>query len=347
MKHQANGKKVANVAKRANKVLRAAVIGVGPMGTYHVQNLAAIKGVKLVAVSDLNAELGGARAAEFGVKFYPNHLDMLREERLDMVSVVVPSRFHVQVGLDVIKQGVNALIEKPIATTDEDARALISAADKHGVKLMVGHGERFNPVIRELKHLIDKGVFGDLIMISATRVSPPTGRIQDNVLIDLGVHDADIISYLFGSYPIGISANGGDVHRVDTDDHAEILLRFSGKRTGLVVVNWVTPARIRKMVVTGSKGYAEVDLLEQTIDMVEAPAASASDWEDLVKKFSHPRYVSKPVPGVGTQPLRLQLESFLNSIRNDTTPVTTGEDGRRALAMALAAEADIKNWATK
>lgn len=343
MKHVENRKKVANmVGKNGTAALRVAVIGVGNMGKHHVRNYSEIEMVDLVAVSDINEELGRATAEKYGCKYYKDHRKMLEEERLDAVTIVVPSRFHHRVGLDAIKAGVHVLMEKPIAMTVSEAEDLIAAAEKANVKLMVGHVERFNPVIVKLREIIDEGRLGRVVSITAKRVSPMPVQIRDaNVLVDLAVHDVDVISHLVGMQPDRVLANGGRAHLKDRDDHAEILLSY-GDTSGFVEVNWVTPVRVRRMTVTGTGGYAEVDYLTQTLTLYPLVVKkTVNDYQDLLVTFADPQTIDVPVDK--RESLEAEITSFLTSIVEDTPVFTSGEEGLAALRIALIADENIKN----
>jgi UDP-N-acetylglucosamine 3-dehydrogenase len=324
----------------AQKPLRVAVIGVGNMGKNHVKNYDAIDAATLVAVSDTNVDLGHSVASQYECKYYQNHIEMLEAERLDAVSIVVPSRFHHRVGLDVLAKGVNVLMEKPLAMTKQEAQDLIEMAAVNKLKLMVGFVERFNPGITKLKEMIDGGMLGHVVSIVAKRVFTMPNQIRDaNVLVDLAVHDIDLISFLVGSYPDRVVANGGRAHLDDRDDHAEILLSYKGV-SGFIETNWVTPVRIRKMEITGTGGYAELDLLTKRLVYYKATVTrSVDDYQDLLVKFAEPE--TEVIPVVERQPLEVELESFLNSVANGTPVMTTGAEGLKALEIALAAGADI------
>lgn len=333
------------MVKNATIPLNVAVIGAGNMGKHHVRNYSEIGIANLVAVSDINEELGRAIADEYGCKYYKDYKEMLDKEHLDAVTIVVPSRFHHEVGLEVIKRGIHVLMEKPIAMTDSEALDLINAANEHKVKLMIGHVERFNPAIVKLKEVIDAGELGKVVSITAKRVFVMPGQIRDaNVLVDLAVHDIDIISHLLGTYPDRVVANGGRAHLEKRDDHAEILLSY-GDASGFVEVNWVTPVRIRRLEVTGTGGYAEVDYLTKSLTLYPSNVTktSVADYEDLLVTFGKPEKLEVEIKDKDRQPLEAEITSFLTSVLEDTPVYTSGEDGRKALEIALQAGADIES----
>ena len=215
------------------KQLRVGVIGVGAMGKNHARIYSQLPGVELIAVADVNETLAASIAQSYGCKAYTDYNDLLNEN-LDAVSIAVPTTLHKKVALDAIKKGINTLVEKPIADTVENADEIIEAARRKGIKLMVGHVERFNPAIIKLKELIDNGLLGDVISISAKRVGPYNPRIRDvGIIIDLGTHDIDIMSYLYGERIKEVYASAGSVVH-SHEDHAIITLNFDNGSSGVI-----------------------------------------------------------------------------------------------------------------
>ena len=175
-------------------------------------------------------------------------------EGLDAVSVVVPTKLHKQVVLDALDAGMQVLVEKPIADTTENAEMMIEAAKKAGKVLMIGHIERFNPAVIRLKEIINSGILGKIVSISTKRVGPYNPRIRDvGVILDIGVHDIDIISYLYGKKINSVYAiAGADIHSFE--DHASIILRMDHNFAGVVETNWLTPHKVRQLTAIGVKG---------------------------------------------------------------------------------------------
>jgi hypothetical protein len=159
--------------------------------------------------------------------------------------------------MDVINSGTDLLVEKPIADSVENGEAIVRAAEKKKVKFMVGHIERFNPAVIKMKELIDSGELGKIVSVNTRRVGPYNPRIRDvGVILDIGVHDIDIISYLLGSEVSEVYAiAGADIH--SQEDHASIMLRFGENRAGIVETNWLTPHKSRQFTVIGTGGLGE------------------------------------------------------------------------------------------
>ena len=303
-------------------MLRVGVVGVGSMGFHHARvysELAKEGKVELVGVADANFERAKEVAKKFKTLPYSDYRE-LAEENLDAVSIAVPTSLHKQAALNFIERGTSVLVEKPIAESIESAEAIIKAAEKNGVVLMVGHIERFNPAVLKLKELIEKGELGDIVTISAKRVGPMAARIRDvGIIIDLGVHDIDVISYLFGRPIEEVYARAGNViHPAGVEDHALITLGFKDG-SGIVETNWLTPHKIRTLNVVGTGGIAYLDYIEQSLRLYN------DEWikEAKIRK---------------REPLRNELEHFIECVERGKRPIVDGEAGLHALRVALLAQ---------
>jgi len=297
--------------------LRIGVIGTGAMGQHHLRIYSEMRDVELVGLCDVDRNRAGSLAKMYNTTAYFDHRELLKQD-LDAVSVVVPTTFHTEVALDVINSGTHLLVEKPIADTLENADKMINAAHDAKVKLMVGHIERFNPAVLKLKEIIDSGILGKIVSISSRRVGPFNPRIRDvGIIMDLGVHDIDVISFLYGRkinevYTIA----GNDIHTFE--DHATILLRCDTNLSGMVETNWLTPNKIRKLTAIGLKGVAYLDYVKQTVEIED------DTWVRTAK--IEPR-----------EPLKVELEHFVNAVRNGHEVISNGETSRHALQVAMAA----------
>ncbi|WP_135604361.1 UDP-N-acetylglucosamine 3-dehydrogenase [Methanococcoides sp. NM1] len=296
---------------------RVGVIGVGAMGQHHVRIYKEMEGVELVGISDVDRDRVEELAAKYDVKAYTDYEELLKEN-LDAVSIVVPTTLHKKVSLDAINSNANVLVEKPIADTLENADIMIEAAEKAGVILMVGQIERFNPATTKMKEIIDSGLLGKIVSISTKRVGPYNPRIRDvGIILDLGVHDIDAISYMYGSNVTEVYAIAGkDIH--SKEDHASIMLRFDDEQAGVVNINWLTPHKVRKMEVIGVHGVGYLDYIDQTVTIHDA-------------KWIRNAKVEK------AEPLQKELEHFINCIEKGDTPLESGIDGKHALKVALSA----------
>ncbi|MBU1135189.1 MAG: Gfo/Idh/MocA family oxidoreductase [Nanoarchaeota archaeon] len=315
-------------------MLKTAVIGVGNMGKHHARVYTELDS-ELVAVSDPDEKRGKEIAEKFSCKYYSDYKEMLEKEKIDAVSVAVPTKFHKDVCLYCIENGKHVLVEKPIADKIEDARAIIDAAKSKGIKLLVGHVERFNPAVQKLKEIIDKREIGDITSIIARRVGVFPPQVLDaNVIIDLAVHDIDIVNYILGKQPTAIYASGGKALIDKREDYADIFMKF-GKTNVLIQANWITPVKIRNISVTGTNGYAEVNYITQELKIYKTKLKKNFDTFNDVVEFAKPAVMT--ITMEGEEPLKLEIENFLESIRENKEPLVTGEDGLNAIDIALKA----------
>jgi len=318
------------------KVSNVAVIGSGNMGKNHVRIYSEMDGVKLVAIADIS-ENGKLLAEKHGCKYYSDYREMLNKERLDAVSVCVPTSLHYEVAKDVIAKGVSLLIEKPITRDVREAEEIVKLAKAGGVKLAVGHIERFNPAVRRLKEIIDAGKLGDVTTIIARRVGLFPPQIKDaNVVIDLAVHDIDVCNFLLGRKPDKVLCESGKAIINRREDFADIFMKYGGTNA-FIQVNWITPVKIRELNITGTRGYAELNYVTQELVLYESNYEKQySDFGDFVLKFGEPKKVVVDVKK--GEPLRLELEYFISCVKNDKQPEVDGKEGLDVLKIALEAE---------
>ncbi len=317
--------------------LRIGIVGLGQMGGYHLRNFDEIAGARVVAVAEPDAALATARIAHRPIAHYTDHRTMLESEALDAVCVCAPSAQHAEVGLDVIDAGVAVLIEKPIATTLEDGLRLTARARRAGVKLVVGHVERYNPAVQLMSQLIADGRIGRVYRAHATRVGPLPPRIQDTgVAIDLATHDLDIMQVVLGRDITRVYAEGARWAHPSQEDMITCLMRFGeGGPQGLLDVNWLTPEKRREMTVVGEGGMIRAAYLTQDVWLTEAPTADGS-WAELARLRGDAESRETRLALRRVEPLRAELEAFVACVRDDLPEPVSGADGCRALAAALA-----------
>jgi len=307
-------------------MLRVGVVGVGMMGQHHVRvysELAREGKVELIGIADPNFERAKALSMRYGGIPYSDYRELIQKNP-DAVSIAVPTSLHKQVAIDFIREGTSVLVEKPIADTIENAEAIIRAAEEEGVTLMVGHIERFNPAVLKLKNLIERRELGKIVTISAKRVGPMAARIRDvGIIIDLGVHDIDVISYLFDEPVQTVYARAGNVlHPAGVEDHALITLGFEDG-TGIVETNWLTPHKTRTLNVVGTGGIAYMDYIDQSLRLYN------HEWVKEAK-------IEK------REPLRNEIEHFVECVETNKRPIVDGEAGLHALRVALLAQESAK-----
>lgn len=316
-------------------MLRAAVIGVGAMGVNHARVYNELEGIELVAVADADARRGESVGRRFKVRTYTDYRDMLRQEKPHLVSIAVPTSLHHAATLEALAHGIHVLVEKPIASTVEQAREMIERARDGGLHLAVGHIERFNPAVIELKRRLAQGELGRIFLIHARRMGPFPERIRDmGVVIDLAAHDIDIMFYLLDSPIERVYAETMRQVHTALEDLLAGLVRFQNGTLGVLDINRLTPTKIRELTVTGERGMFLVNYLTQDLYFYENTYAAAN-WDNLgiLRGVGEGNMVRLAI--ARKEPLRAELEDFVRAVQGGSPPAVCGEDGLKVLELAL------------
>ncbi len=295
------------------EIIRAGVAGAGSMGRNHARVYSLIPGAKLCAVYDADPERAKAVADEFGT-VPVSSLEELAE-RAEAISVAVPTVAHREVGCRLMDLGAHVLMEKPIAPSTEDAGVLVETAKRNGKILQVGHIERFNPVLRQLEERLTKPKF-----IEAHRLSPfPNRSIDIGVVLDLMIHDLEVILHLVKSPVTSIDAVGVPV-LMPSEDIANARLRFENGCVANVTASRISPEKMRKIRVFQSDCYLSLDYQEQ---------GGQIHWRDGMSIQRAEVEVEKD------EPLKLELAAFVSSVAHGHDPAVSGQQGAAALELAL------------
>lgn len=317
--------------------LKTAVIGVGAMGANHARVYSDMPGSTLVGVSDVDSQTADKTAKRYRTNAYTDFLKMLDEQKPDAVTIAVPTVDHLAVALQVIQRGIHLLIEKPIAFSEEEGRLIMNSAAAAGVQLMIGHIERFNPAVVELKKQLESDALGRVFKIDAYRQGPFPARIKDvGVVIDLAVHDLDVMRYVSGSEIVRVYAETERRIHSTREDLMTCLVRMEDFTVGTLNINWLTPTKIRELHVTGECGMFRVDYLTQDLYFFENSTANSESWETLriLRGVSEGRMIRYVV--AKKEPLLAEQEAFLAAVRGEIPVAVTGEDGLKALVLAQA-----------
>ncbi|MEM1996830.1 MAG: Gfo/Idh/MocA family oxidoreductase [Candidatus Bathyarchaeia archaeon] len=299
--------------------VRIAVVGAGFWGRNHVRVLSEIPEAELVAVCDIDKQRADALSEKYGLKSYDDSVKMYKNEELDAVTICVWSSKLAEESIKALKMGKHVFVEKPMASSVREAQRALNLAEAKNLKLQVGFIERFNPGVRRVKKAIDDGVIGSLVLATARRVSKWPQRIGDvGVVRDTAIHDIDVMRFLFNEDPSTVYANIGYLQHEKIEDYAQIMLTFSSGRSAFIEANWLTPYKIRKLIVTGSEAIINLDYItqEMTIETSGQTLTPRYEWEE---------------------PLKLELQHFVDCILNDRKPLVSGIDGIKALKIAEAA----------
>lgn len=299
--------------------VRTAVIGVGYLGRFHAQKYAVLPASELVAVVDASAENRERVAAETGCRAVADYREILGE--VDAVSIATPTPLHFPIAQDCLEHGLHVLVEKPITTTVEEARQLIASAARRQRILQVGHLERFNAAILALA-----GTLGRPRFVESHRLAPFKERGTDvNVVLDLMIHDIDLIQSLVGAPIESIDAVGASVFSAGLDI-ANARIRYANGCVANTTASRVSMKMERKLRLFQDDAYISIDLQQKVLTIVRKPPAGADAPKGQV-------VIEERTYDQGDA-LRLEIEAFLDAIREGKPPVVSGEDGLRALETA-------------
>jgi UDP-N-acetylglucosamine 3-dehydrogenase len=302
----------------AGSVLRVGVVGVGVMGSNHARVLSEMSGVNLVGVADPDRKQREFVARAIGCPAF-GHMDELLRSGVDAVTIAAPTHLHHALALECIARGVHLLVEKPIASNVAEGRAIVAAAGRAGVTLMIGHVERFNPAVESIKRWIRDQ---DILSIAITRVGPFPPRMSNvGVVIDLAVHDIDLIRWFTDSEIVEIQPQLSSAV-AEREDIALLQFRTASGVLAHINTNWLTPFKARNIHIATRDKYLIADLL--TLQVTECFGFQTDGSYSM-------RHLS-----VGyAEPLRAELVAFVNAVRRGETPAVTGEEGVASLEIAM------------
>ncbi len=318
-------------------MIRVGVIGVGAMGRNHARVLHDLANVELAGMADQDVATAHQVAMANGTREYESYHDLLEHERPDAVVVAVPTDYHHRVVLDALAAGCHVLVEKPIAATVVQANELVKAASSAKKVLAVGHIERYNPAVLELKRRLEEGQLGRVFQLHARRLGPFPHRVRDvGVVVDLATHDLDVMRYLTGSEIVRVYAETKREIHTSREDLVTGLVRFASGPMGILEINWLTPSKIRELTVTGEKGMFHADYLTQDLLFYENAAAADHNWEQITILRGVSEGVMVKYAIQKREPLRSELEAFLARVEGRPSTIVSGEDGTEALRLAQA-----------
>lgn len=295
--------------------VKVGVVGIGNMGQHHARIYDEMSQVKLVGLVDIDKTKGDILSKKYNTNFYTDYKKLFGHVKA--VNIVVPTSLHYQIAMDFLKQGIHVLVEKPITLSLNQAKELVSIAKNKNLILQVGHLERFNPAVGVLKNLLKKPLF-----IETQRHSYPTNYNLDvGVVWDLMIHDLDILSTFINSPIVDIHANGLSLYS-NFEDLALVRIFFENGCIANLLASRISGEKLRKLKIIEEKQTMYLDFINQTLSVMHAPKnGRASIIEDIeIEK---------------KEPLQLELEHFTECVATNRTPLVTGEDGKKALELAI------------
>ena len=301
------------------KKIKVGVIGVGSLGQHHARVFAELTGVRLVGVADVDRARAVTIAGRHGCRAVTDYRELLPD--VEAVSVVTPTLLHHVIARACLAAGRHVLVEKPLAATVAEASDLVAAAADRGVTLQVGHIERFNAAFRATR-----GAIKEPTLIECRRWAPFTPRGADvDVVLDLMVHDLDLVLGLISAPVQEIQASGVSILS-PTTDVAQARVVFQNGCVATFSANRVAQSKVREVRILQPEGYVVIDLAQQTARVGRRTMGTSGRYEVLTEQ----------VRGDGREPLKLELEAFVDAVRNGAQPLVSGREGAAALELAYA-----------
>ena len=321
---------------------RIGVVGVGALGFHHTRILRDVPGSTLVGFHDLNVERAAAVSAELGVAAFPTLESLLAE--VDAISIAVPTPSHYAVAAPALERGIHVLVEKPIATTLDEADALLAIANRTGAIVQTGHVERFNRAVRAALPYVDAPRF-----IESDRLAPFNPRGTDvAVVLDLMIHDIDLVRTFVGGGVSSVAAVGVPV-LTPFVDIANARLTFDAGAVANITASRVSRERMRKLRIFQQSGYLSLDLAAGTGEFyrLKQDLRDDADRATFVRRAQGAQALESFVERIQLEasegePLRLELEAFVRAVSGEGPVSVSGDEGREALAVALTIVRDIE-----
>lgn len=319
--------------------LRVAVIGAGRMGANHLRIYDQLKNAELVGVVDADPERARTAATQWGCTAFSGIEDVVG--KVDAVSVCAPSSLHGAIGTYLLDNHIHCLVEKPLAATAAECEAMIAAAERNGAVLMVGHVERFNPAILQLSALL--GGRNQVHAVESRRMSWASQRITDvDVVLDLMVHDIDIVLSLTDGKPVRVAANGVRTSGAEGQDYVNAQIAFADGAIANLTASRITQTKVRDLFLTTDLGYITVNYISQEL-LVYRSGTMVPLRDEAAYTLD---MVTERVLVRNAEPLVLELQHFLECAQKGLRPVVGGREALAALEVAWAIQGRIAEGAS-
>lgn len=317
-----------HMQRNQQRPIRLGVIGVGNMGQHHVRILSSMKNIELVGVADINVERGLETASKYKTRFFEDYSDLL--PLVDAVCIAVPTRMHYALGINCLLAGIHVLIEKPIAASISEAESLVNAAAESQCILQVGHIERFNPVFQELSKVIKTE---KVLALESHRMSPYSNRANDvSVVLDLMIHDIDLLLDLAASPVVKLAASGTRGPDSAYLDYVTATLGFANGVVATLTASKITHRKIRRIVAHSKNSLTEADFLNNEI-LIHRHTGASNNTDMRQTLYKQDGLIEK-VYTSNIEPLRAELEHFVNCVHGGNQPSVGGEQALKALRLA-------------
>ena len=323
--------------------ISTALVGFGNIGKHHARVLSSLSGVHFAGICDADAQRAETCGGHYHVPWFTDIESMLEAVTPAALIIATPTHTHCALAAVCIDRGIPVLVEKPVSADSQEARALALAAAHKGVTVAVGHTERFNPAVIALKKLIDEGGIGQPLLIHARRLGMKKSfNPQNNVITELGIHDIEVCSFLMdsGTQPVSCTHTWAPVRQ----DNAVYVARMhldSPELSSIIDLSWMSSYKLRTLTVAGTSAHAEINYITQQLIVsdngYEQKAARAMNggFSDFLLAFGNPG--TREIPVVKQEPLKVQVLDFIDSIREQRSPLVPLGRAIETLELACAA----------
>lgn len=328
-------------------MINIAVVGSGYWGPNLIRNIAGLPNAALHTVCDLNPKALETNAKRYpGIKTTPDYASVLADPDVHGIVLATPAHLHGAMTHAAIEAGKHVMVEKPLSLRADEAKSLVELADKNGVRLMVGHVFIYNPAVTMLRDLVQRGELGNILYAYSARLNLGIVRDDLNAMWNLAPHDFSIMNYVLGASPVRVAARGFKPLGRKLEDVAFVTLEYPGNISAHVHVSWLDPGKVRRMTFVGDQKMVVYDDVSQDERIKIFDRGLMPD--KLPDAYGEFRMITRggdvTIPRLDTtEPLRAECLHFVESIRNGTTPITSGKDGYLVVQMLEAAQQSMEN----
>src|SRR5579875_362369 len=329
-------------------MIRLGVIGYGYWGPNLVRNFRECTATQVLAIADLNEErLSVARRAHPGVTLTMNYKDLLQSTKIDAIAISTPVSSHYSLAMEALRAGKHVFVEKPMTASSEQALRLIEEAEHRRLVLMVDHTFVYTGAVRKIRELIEQGSIGDVYYYDSTRVNLGLFQHDIDVIWDLAVHDLSIMEYILPEFPVAISATGIGHVKGAAENIAYVTAFYDSPLIAHLNVNWLSPVKVRKTLIGGSRQmivYDDLEASEKVKLYDKGITVRNSGPEAVYKQLVAYRSGDMFCPQLDvTEALRVEAQHFADSIEHGTAPLTDGYAGLRVVSVLEAATRSMKD----
>ncbi len=328
-------------------MLKVGVVGCGYWGPNLIRNFTQLNSSEVVICSDLRDDrLGHMKSLYPHLEMTKDFREILSRDDIEAVVVATPPQTHHAIGMEALKAGKHLFVEKPLAISGEQCEDLVREAKQRKLKLITGHTFVYTAAVNKIKDLISSGELGDIMYISSTRVNLGIFQEEINVVWDLAPHDVSIMNYILDSTPESVCANGHSYIRNGIEDVAFVTLKYPNNIMANIHVSWLNPDKIRATTVVGSKKmlvYDDISSLEK-IRIYDKGVTVQPHYDTFAEFHLSYRFGDISIPKLDeSEPLKVESQHFIDCIREDRTPRSSGVDGLNVVRVIEAANKSLKN----